>query len=60
MKYDYWDERKLADEILAIAKNHILRQTLQENVHHEYNKISWNKVAKKCLKIYNNVKLKRN
>ena len=60
MKYDYWDERKLADEILAIAENHILRQTLQENVHHEYNKISWNKVAKKCLKIYNNVKLKRN
>lgn len=59
MKYDYWDERKLADEILAIANNHALRQTLQDNVKQEYCKISWDQVAKKCMKIYNNVKHKR-
>ena len=59
MKYDYWDERKLADEILAIANSQPLRQTLQDNVKQEYCKISWDQVAKKCLKIYNNVKHKR-
>ena len=60
MKYDFWDERKLADEIVAISNNQALRQSLQENVLHEYNKISWDQVAKKCMKIYNNVKHKRN
>ena len=53
MKYDYWDERKLADEILAIADNPVLKQSLVENVRGEYNKISWQQVAKKCLKVYN-------
>jgi glycosyltransferase involved in cell wall biosynthesis len=59
MKYDYWDERRLADEILAIANNNALRDTLQNNVKQEYCKISWNQVAKKCLKIYNDIKHKR-
>jgi glycosyltransferase involved in cell wall biosynthesis len=53
MKYDYWDERKLADEILAIASNDTLKKSLQENVKNEYRKISWQQVAKKCLKVYN-------
>ena len=57
---DFWDEKKLADEILAVAENPALRKTLQSNVKHEYRKISWNQVAKKCLKIYNrNIKHKR-
>ena len=60
MKYDYWDERKLADEIIAISDDNALRQSLQQNVQNEYCKISWDQVAKKCLKIYNNVKHKRN
>ena len=53
MKYDYWDERKLADEILAVASSDTLKKSLQENVKNEYNKISWQQVAKKCLKVYN-------
>ena len=55
MKYDFWDENKLADEILAIAQNPALMKTLQENVGHEYNQMSWSKVAKKCQKIYNSI-----
>ena len=54
-EYDFWDEKKLADEILTIAKNPSLRKELKENVQTEYRKISWNEVAKKCLKIYNNI-----
>ncbi len=59
--YDFWDEQKLADEILAIASHPSLKATLQKNIRNEYRKISWSQVAKKCLKIYNkNIKLKRN
>ena len=53
LKYDFWDEKKLADEILAVANNPVLKDTLKNNVLQEYHKISWNQVAKKCLKIYN-------
>ena len=53
LTYDFWDEEKLANEILAIADNPALKSSLQENVSHEYNQISWNQVAKKCLKVYN-------
>lgn len=55
LTYDFWDHQKLADEILAVANNHALRESLSQNVLHEYNKTSWNQVAKKCLKVYNNV-----
>ena len=52
-KYDFWDEKKLADQILAVSNNPALRETLQKNVLNEYRKISWEQVAKKCLKVYN-------
>ena len=53
LKYDFWDKQKLADEILAVANNPALKHSLQENVSNEYHKISWNQVAKKCMKVYN-------
>ncbi len=61
LKYDFWDQKKLADEILAVANNPALLTSLRNNVKNEYLRISWEKVAKKCLKIYNKVsKHKRN
>lgn len=56
MSYDFWDEQKLADQILAIAKSPKLKTTLQENIKKEYNRISWDDVAKKCLKVYDDIK----
>ena len=53
LKYDFWDEKKLADEILAVANSPVLKETLKNNVKQEYHKMSWNQVAKKCMKIYN-------
>lgn len=53
MTYDFWDEEKLANEILAIVENPALKRTLQAGVMHEYRQISWDKVVKKCIKIYN-------
>ena len=53
MKYDFWDEEKLANEILAISKDEPLKETLKQNIKDEYRKISWDQIAQKCLKIYN-------
>ncbi len=55
MTYDFWDEEKLANEILAIAGNPALKHSLQNNVQHEYRRISWDSVVKKCLAMYNSV-----
>ena len=59
MKYDFWDQQKLADEIIAISQNIELKESLKENVLTEYRKISWDQVAKKCLKVYNKIKHKK-
>lgn len=55
MEYDFWDEDKLADEIVAIAKSAALKNTLKDGIEKEYRKISWNDVAKKVESIYNEV-----
>lgn len=53
LKYNFWDEKKLADAILSVAENPALKKSLRKNVEKEYQKISWEQVAKKCLKVYN-------
>lgn len=56
MKYDFWDEQKLADEILAVTENEVLLRELRGRIGEEYHRISWDDVAKKCRKIYNEIK----
>ena len=56
LKYDFWDKNKLADEILAVASSKSLQKALSNNVKHEYNRMTWDQVAKKCLRMYNNIK----
>ena len=53
MEYDFWDEDKLADEIVAISKSKALKNTLRDGILKEYRKISWNDVAKKVESVYN-------
>jgi glycosyltransferase involved in cell wall biosynthesis len=61
MEYDFWDEEKLADEIVAVAKSGALMSALQNGISREYLRISWDDIAKKCLSVYNEVrKHKRN
>lgn len=55
-RYDFWDEDKLANQIVGIATSPALRTALQTNVHNEYDKISWNDVAKSCLRVYSTAK----
>lgn len=54
-RYDFWDDDKLANEILAIADSANLKQTLIESIRNEYRKISWSDVAEKCMKVYNEI-----
>ncbi|MBQ6510896.1 glycosyltransferase family 4 protein [Candidatus Saccharibacteria bacterium] len=61
MSYDFWDENRLADEIVAIAESDALKKELQEGIKKEYCKIPWEDIAKKCISVYNKVdKHKRN
>lgn len=53
LKYDFWDIHKLADELIAVAGSKALLESLQDNIKKEYLNITWDKLAKKCLKIYN-------
>ena len=50
--YDFWDTDKLADQLVGIAKSDALRSSLEKNVLHEYTRISWTDIAKKCIHNY--------
>lgn len=56
-QYDFWDEEKLANQILAVASSTALRESLQSAVQSEYRKISWGDIANKCVAVYNKVKV---
>jgi glycogen(starch) synthase len=51
-RYDFWDEDVLADQIIGIAASDALKNSLQENVRHEYATLSWDDVAASCMKLY--------
>ena len=55
MLYDFWDDNKLANEILAVAKSDGLKAELKSAIKNEYRKISWNDVAEKCIRVYNDI-----
>jgi glycosyltransferase involved in cell wall biosynthesis len=56
VRYDYWDEDKLASALVNIAESPALEHALQSGVSHEYARISWDDVAKKCIEVYNEVR----
>lgn len=51
-RYDFWDEDRLADQLIGIATSSALAQTLKENVRYEYARISWQDVARQCMQLY--------
>ena len=58
-QYDFWDEDKLANQILAVASSRALRDSLQSAIQSEYRRISWGDIADKCVAVYNKVKVTR-
>jgi glycosyltransferase involved in cell wall biosynthesis len=61
VRYDFWDEDKLAGALVNIAESPALVNSLRDGIKHEYARISWDDVAKKCVEVYDEVrKHKRN
>lgn len=55
MRFDYWDTRRLADEIVGISLSPALHAELVEGVKNEYLRQSWGDVARKMMRQYNMV-----
>lgn len=58
LRFDFWDQDMLADQIVGIATSSALRDSLKENVKREYAKLSWHDAAKTCMRIYESLKHK--
>ena len=52
LKFDYWDTAKLADYIVATAEHESLPSTLRQNASQEFQHFSWQTVAEKCKRLY--------
>jgi len=57
MRYDFWDTDKLADQLVGIATSPALSLQLREDVKNEYARLSWHDVARKCMHLYDNMKI---
>lgn len=55
IKTDYWDIDAMADAMHSIITNHALHKTLSEDGIEEIKGITWEKVGKKVIDIYNQV-----
>jgi glycogen(starch) synthase len=56
LQYDFWDLDRLADQMVGIALSPALSWSLRTNVKHEYNRLSWQTVADRCLQTYRSVR----
>ena len=59
VRYDFWDEDKLAGALVNIAESPALTSILKAGIRREYARISWDDVAKKCLEVYDEVSRNR-
>lgn len=56
LRYDFWDIDRLANQLVGIATSPALSSELRHNVKHEYARISWHDVAKRCFENYHGVR----
>ena len=52
LRYDYWDEEALADQIVQVSIHPELKRHLQEGVKKEYTRLSWYDIADICIDNY--------
>lgn len=53
LKIDYWNEKEMANQIVAVVRSGALREELHKNSLKEYDRLSWDKTADKMLAVYN-------
>ena len=51
MRFDYWDTRKLADQIVGISLSPALQSSLAEGAKNEYLRCNWGDVARKIVSL---------
>jgi glycosyltransferase involved in cell wall biosynthesis len=56
-RYDFWDTEKLADQLVGVATSSALRDSLKRDVKLEYARLSWGDVARRCMHMYNRMKI---
>lgn len=52
LKVDFWDVHEMANKIVAVTQNDVLRDELHANAYHEYQSHSWDESADKLFGIY--------
>lgn len=52
LKVDYWDTDKMANKIVGVLKNDVLREELRRQSSLEYSRMSWYQAAHKMKKLY--------
>jgi glycosyltransferase involved in cell wall biosynthesis len=55
-RYDFWDVERLADQMVGLATSDALVHDLTLNVKQEYDRLSWQDVATRCLELYGRMK----
>ena len=58
LRFDYWDSRKMADQIVNVSLSPALLTELRENVKREYLHKNWDDAADKMLTNYNKLILR--
>lgn len=53
--YDFWDVDALADRLVTLADSKALQKTMKENLKVEYEALSWDTVAVKCMQLYRTI-----
>ena len=53
--YDFWDVDALADRLVTLADSKALQRTMKENLKVEYEALSWDTVAIKCMQLYRTI-----
>ena len=49
LRYDFWDTKKLANQIYEVSTNKNLLQSLKNGVREEYDRISWSDIAEQIM-----------
>lgn len=52
LKVDYWDVDEMANKILAVLRDDVLRDELWQNAYREYQKLSWQDAGRKVRELY--------
>ena len=52
LKVDYWDTDEMANQMLLVLNNDVLRDELHRNIYDEYCNLSWSQAAKQLIDTY--------